>query len=650
MDNEFTLVCPHKVQLETSAEDVLPEFILKRVRQFAQEGKTTWITDVGTEETQTFEEFDKESQNVASGMFRRGMRKGDTALYITSHLARLHTFFMGVWRANGMVRSTYPEDDADTLAFRVEESRAGWILCDVSIAQMCLDVADSMYWDIEVIVADGEFDGCTSLKDLLEDDGSDCPELEICGDDIALILCTSGTTGRSKGAAHTHKTILNAISATMLMPFLDRKPNLLVTKGTHITGSLFPLTIISSGKQALVMSTLSKNGIFRAVDNYKPGLIWGFPTFLLLLVLDPDASNYDFSSLEIAATGGAQVTPAMEKTMTQLENLEAFVNCYGLTECVPITAEIDFDNSDVVKLANVPPFCIGKVCPGVTLQIRDVDTGEALGPRRRGEICCKSPSLFSHYINNIEATDNAFTDGWFRTGDLGYYDEDDFVFLVDRIKEIFKYWNNHISPSEVEDIINQHPAVGEVCVVGVMDPEGGGSVPRAYVTLHDADCEPGEIIKFANDRLPNYKHLRGGLCIVEDLPKGKTGKIQRNLVSQLSVQDDHVSVYHVEDYGATEAENADINANNDEDTITEENPEENTDVLASEENLESSEVEVGVEKPEDGIIPTSDDNPDAPEDTSGIEVTVDAPDDTPESGIDEGIETAEVSDDSALVE
>ncbi|CAG7833040.1 unnamed protein product [Allacma fusca] len=510
-------------------DKTLPKYLLRRSKELADEGKSYWITDVISGESHSYEDYNDETQRIASFFYKHGVRLGDTVIYMTSDLVKIHIIFAGIWRANGIVRASYPEDDEDTLISRVEESRVGWIICDHSAVEMCKSVAQKVYWDVEVIVY-GDADGCTSIEELFQDDGTECPELEIAEDSPALILCTSGTTGRSKGAVHTHNGLLQTLASTDLyLPLTSDAPNLFISKGTHITGCVFPLCAFVSGKHCLVMPVINKHNLFESVTTYKPGFIWGFPTFLLLMVNDPEASNYDFSSITIVASGGAQITPQIQKTMQELPNLEAFVNIYGLTEVVPLCGENDPSTKPMKKFDDIPPFSVGKVSPGASITIRDPDTGVILGQNERGEICVKTERAFASYLNNSEATSDAFIDGYFKTGDLGYFDENQFIFLVDRIKEIFKYFNNHISPTELEDVISQHDAINEVCVFGIDDPEGGGSIPRAVATVKSGDVTSEEILEFANGKLPDYKKLRGGLFIVDELPRGKTGKITRNL-------------------------------------------------------------------------------------------------------------------------
>ncbi|XP_035702466.1 probable 4-coumarate--CoA ligase 3 [Folsomia candida] len=215
----------------------------------------------------------------------------------------------------------------------------------------------------------------------------------------------------------------------------------------------------------------------------------------------------------------------------------------GTTEVGLILSTLNFDTKNALPawenaLQGLPENSVGKLMPGVSAQFRDLETGEQiLGPNESGELCVKFKGMFTSYYKNPVATKNSMTsDGFYKTGDVGYYDENEFVYIVDRAKEIFKYYGNHISPTDIENIINDHPAVGEVCVVGVSDPDGGGYIPRAFcVILPDFQCSEQEVLEFANSRLPNFKHVRGGVHFLEQLPKGKTGKVSRQLVEQIQI-------------------------------------------------------------------------------------------------------------------
>jgi len=151
-------------------------------------------------------------------------------------------------------------------------------------------------------------------------------------------------------------------------------------------------------------------------------------------------------------------------------------------------------------------------------------------------MCIASPILCAGYYNRPEESEKTFIDGWMKTGDLAYYDENGFVFALDRIKETFKYFNNHISPAELEEHLLQHPSVAEACVFGVKDPDGGDHIPKAIVVLkQECTASAEEIRDFVDAKVAPYKKIRGGVFLVKNLPSGKTGKVLRSEAAKLTL-------------------------------------------------------------------------------------------------------------------
>ncbi|XP_021963052.2 4-coumarate--CoA ligase 1-like [Folsomia candida] len=535
----YTLSSPFE-DIPLPQNTILPTYLVEKANEYAAQGKTTCITDTITGESYDFGSFDRTTQSVASALYKRGFRAGDIVIYLTYDLSKLHIFFTGVWRANGIPRASYPEDDEATLLHRVKESRAGWIYCEPEMAEICLAVASEIYWDVDVIV-NGQAKGCLSIFDLMNDDGSAMPKLCTNLSDPALILSTSGTTGPSKGAVLSHEALITVVLSMVNRPLDKENPNLTITKGTHISGCVIPAIGFVDGAHVLVMHTIRPENVFEAIKKYQPRHIFAFPGMLLALVNHPLAAQYDFSCLQWASTGGSPLTHAMVKIILSLPNMKKVFNIMGTTEVGLVLSTMEFDTDNAPpdwELPGLPENSVGKLMRGVSAQFRDLETGEQiLGPNETGELYIRYKGMFSSYYKNPVATQNSMTsDGFFRTGDVGFYDDDEFLYVVDRAKEIFKYYGNHVSPTDIENVINNHPAVGEVCVVGVVDPDGGGYIPRAFcVILEDFQCTEEEVVEFANGQLPNFKHVRGGVYFVKQLPKGKTGKVSRQLVEQIKI-------------------------------------------------------------------------------------------------------------------
>jgi acyl-CoA synthetase (AMP-forming)/AMP-acid ligase II len=287
-----------------------------------------------------------------------------------------------------------------------------------------------------------------------------------------------------------------------------------------------------------MMHEITMPNIFKAVDTYKPFLAFGFPTYLMALATSPDAEKIDRSSLEIMCTGGLVISAKIYETLLTIPNVKAVMNGFGMTECGAVSTTVDLNWPHGIRaIPNLPPLTVGRLYPNTSLKVLDLSTGKTLGPNEKGELAIKSPVMCTGYLNRPEESAKTFQDEWLRTGDLGYYDTEGFIFIVDRIKETFKYFNNHISPSDLEEILVQHPAIAEASVFGIVDPEGGDHIPRAVVTLKPgASAQPEEIRTFVDEKVASYKRLRGGVFIVPSLPRGKTGKVVRSMVASLQLE------------------------------------------------------------------------------------------------------------------
>nr|CAB3219789.1 4-coumarate--CoA ligase 1-like [Phallusia mammillata] len=174
-----------------------------------------------------------------------------------------------------------------------------------------------------------------------------------------------------------------------------------------------------------------------------------------------------------------------------------------------------------------PAGSVGFLNPNTRLKVVDPVTGEELGENKDGELLIKGSHVTKGYFRNPEANRIAFdTEGWFRTGDIGHYDEYGIIFLVGRLKELIKYKGFQVSPAELENLISSHPKVSDVGVVGIKDDEAG-EVPKAFVVRKDSSLTEKEVSDFVKDRVSKYKHLRGGVEFVGEIPKNDTGKILR---------------------------------------------------------------------------------------------------------------------------
>ncbi|MEE4279191.1 MAG: class I adenylate-forming enzyme family protein [Halieaceae bacterium] len=374
--------------------------------------------------------------------------------------------------------------------------------------------------------------------------GAEMPEVEVQPEDYATIMYTSGSTGHPKGALSSHRGILSALYSWMLMGTAGKKSSppaepsrypaagLLTIPLFHCTGShtAFLLSLIV-GRKLVIMHKWDVQEAMRLIEEERITWFTGVPTMSAELQAAAQESDRDLSSLGEIYAGGAARPPAQVEKLAKTFKKSASGIGYGLTETNAL------GTINVGDVYRARPGSAGRVVPAVTdIAIFD-EHDKPLPPGERGEVCMRSPANCLGYWNKPEATAEAFRDGWFHTGDVGYIDEDGFLFIVDRMKEIIIRGGENISCIEVEAAIYQHPAVAEAAVYGVPDERLGEAVAASVVLREGETLTADELVGFLREHIAAFKlpaHIR---FHGETLPRIATGKIfKRQLKAEMSEQ------------------------------------------------------------------------------------------------------------------
>jgi acyl-CoA synthetase (AMP-forming)/AMP-acid ligase II len=247
------------------------------------------------------------------------------------------------------------------------------------------------------------------------------------------------------------------------------------------------------------------------------------PPIILALAKHPIVDNYDLSHLKIIMSGAAPLSAELAQACA--ERIGCIVlQGYGLTETSPVT-HVNPEDPARIKLGSVGVPIANTECAVVSLE-----TGNPLGVREEGEIWIRGPQVMKGYLNNPDATAQTLTpDGWLRTGDVGYVDEDGYFYIVDRVKEMIKYKGLQIAPAELEAVLLTHPAVADAAVIPSPDPEAG-EVPKAFVVLKGTATDE-ELMAYVAARVAPFKKIRR-IEFVEQIPKSPSGKILRRVLVQ----------------------------------------------------------------------------------------------------------------------
>jgi acyl-CoA synthetase (AMP-forming)/AMP-acid ligase II len=335
----------------------------------------------------------------------------------------------------------------------------------------------------------------------------------------AILVFSSGTTGLPKAVRHTHHSMGHATVHWRDVLGLGPGDRFQVaTPPSHILGLLNLLTAVSAGATVRLHRRFDLDEVLERIASEKMTLEMAVAPIALAMANHPRLEEYDLSSLRYIMWGATPVTESVARIVTERTGVR-WLPAYGASELPVITANpVDRPEQWRLDSAGLPPS-------GVELRIADLESGRVLEPGGIGEIQVLSPSVMAGYLPD-EATADAFADGWYRTGDVGWLEPEGWLHLTDRSKEMIKVNGFQVAPAEVEAVLHQHPAVLDCAVFGVEDARAG-EVPVAAVQL-DPDQKVGddELQQLVAGSLATYKHLRH-VVIVDEIPRLPSGKVLR---------------------------------------------------------------------------------------------------------------------------
>ncbi len=345
------------------------------------------------------------------------------------------------------------------------------------------------------------------------------------GSDIepAVILYTSATSGKPKGVVLTHRNLSANIAQCVEWADFTAKDTLVgVLPQCHSFGltvlTLLPLTV---GCRVIYSAKFIPAQVIRLIREHRPSLFVAIPTMYGALLSVKSARPDDFESIKFLVSGGEPLPEAIASRFEERFH-KHIAEGYGLTETAPVT--------NWRRPHEDRPFSVGRPLPGVRQRIVETlpDGSERELPvGMDGEVRMKGPNIFGRYLNLPDETAAAFdTDGWFRTGDMGRFDEDGYLYITGRIKEMLIVGGENVFPREIEEALNLHPSVAMSGVIGMKD-DARGEVPVAFVQLHEgAEATEKELRQWCRERIANYK-VPASVRFMDELPKGPTGKVLR---------------------------------------------------------------------------------------------------------------------------
>jgi long-chain acyl-CoA synthetase len=361
--------------------------------------------------------------------------------------------------------------------------------------------------------------GVITAAELL--DAEPAPHVEVGPDDLAVLLFTSGTAGAPKAAKLTHGNLQANIDQVLRLPEdVGAEVALAALPLFHVFGLNALLGVaLRAGWTVVLMERFDAHATLEAVAEHGVTVLSGVPTMWSALATLPGVDHEALSGVRLAVSGAADLDPDVSRLVADRLGV-ALGQGYGLTEASPVVS------STLGQKA--PEGSVGRPLPG--LEVRLVDHGEDVLVGDPGEVWVRGPNVFAGYWEDDEATAAVLDgDGWLRTGDLAVVDDDGFLFLVDRAKDVVIVSGFNVFPAEVEDILKLHPAVAAAAVVGVPHPHTGEAVKAYVVPAPGATVEEDALITFAANYLPRYK-LPATVAFVDTLPQTVNGKLVRRIL------------------------------------------------------------------------------------------------------------------------
>jgi long-chain acyl-CoA synthetase len=470
----------------------------------------------------TYGELDGLSDRLAGRLEAGGITPGDAVALQLPNIPQFLIAYFGILKAGAVVVPLNPLLKAPEMAFHLGDSRAKMLITWEGVLGDAAKGAEAA--GLSEIYAVGHAEdapGAEPFERLL--DVADGPRLAARTlTDTAVIIYTSGTTGRPKGAELTHVQLyMNADIPGRLFGVLPTDIVLTVLPLFHVYGlsSVMNLCVRFGGTMSLI-PRFDPAVVLAAIERDRATVFDGVPAMFIGLLSYPELDKYDVSSLRIAISGGASIPgPVLDGFEKRFGVL--ILEGYGLTETASTTTfNISVDERRV--------YSVGKPLWGTQTQIWD-DKGNALpaGKDHVGEVVTRGLHVMKGYLNNPEATEQVFSGGWFHTGDLGYFDEDGFLFIVGRIKELIIRGGYNVYPAELEDVLHAHPAILEAAVVGIPDDRLGEEVKAVVVLRPGASLTAPELIEYCKERIAAYKYPR----VIEfraALPRNALGKVLKD--------------------------------------------------------------------------------------------------------------------------
>jgi len=483
----------------------------------------------------TYQEFYNRITKLVSVLKSFGIDKDDKVAILHPNCHYFLEAYFGISQLGAVSVPINYRLSPHEIAFILQDSDSKILIADQMFQKQIDSIRDKTL-GLERIIWTGERHNITASDDLHYEEilaGSTynpCQEPAITPDDIAQIYYTSGTTGRAKGVVLSHKNVFtHALGTIAELQLTDKDIWIHVAPLFHLADAWATWAITLVGGVHVLVKEFNPKIVFESIQKEAVTLTNLIPTMLNIMVNHPEVKKYNYSSLRLLLSGGAPIAPEIVKKVIETFKCD-YIQTYGMTETSPyLTLSILKNHLKQLPYADQLRYKAKTGREFINVELKVVDNqGREVAPNEKhvGEIIVKGDIVTRGYWNLPEETTNLIKDGWLYTGDLAVIDEEGYITIVDRKKDVIITGGENVYSTEVENVLYQHSAILECAVIGVPDPVWGEAVKGVVVLKADQKATENDIIKFCKERIAHFKAPKS-IDFIEALPKTGAGKINK---------------------------------------------------------------------------------------------------------------------------
>lgn len=478
----------------------------------------------------TWEIFDEKANRVANMLLSRGVQKGDRVAILMFNCLEWLPIYFGILKTGAIAVPFNFRFAADEIQYCADLAEVQVLFFGPEFIGRLESIEEKLSQGrLLIYVGDGCPTFAESYRELVADCSSQAPLVRLEAEDDAAIYFSSGTTGFPKAILHNHESLMQAAEMEQKHHLTDRNDVFLCIPPLYHTGAKFHwMGSLCAGSKAVLLKGTTPETILDAVSKEKCTIVWLLVPWAqdILDTLDRGdlkLEDYELAQWRLMHVGAQPVPPSLIKHWMEYFPHHLYDTNYGLSESTgPGCVHLGVENIHKVGAIGVP---------GYRWKCKIVDENNVeVTPGDVGELCVKGPGVMTCYYNDPEATAKTIKDGWLCTGDMAMQDEDGFIFLVDRKKDVIVSGGENIYPVQIENFLNNHPKVKDVAVIGLPDKRLGEITGAIIAIKEGMTCTQEEIEEFCKE-LPRYK--RPKTIIFADVPRNATGKIEKPALRKL---------------------------------------------------------------------------------------------------------------------